>query len=60
MSRYKDDLLAYADAFAKDLAELCPLSKLAGTSMSRAASRRLPSLPELPRESCDEDLQYVV
>lgn len=51
---------SFASEFAKDLTSLCPLSRLEGIYVCKDARKRLPTLANIEKDSCDEELQYIV
>ena len=53
------NLLKYAYAFAKELRDLCPLSKLDGINPTRGSRSRLPNLHKTSLDYSD-DLEYAV
>lgn len=54
----KKSLIIHASAFAQDLTDLCPLSKLNGINSSKATEKILPNLSQLSKDDVDR-LQYA-
>ena len=52
--------LSFAREFAQDLTSLCPLSRLEGKFVCKDAKKKLPTLANIEKDSCDEELQYIV